>query len=32
MASFKLAVPAVIGPNGIRVSYETIADVDAVEV
>jgi len=29
MASLRLAVRAVIGPIGIRVSYETIADVDA---
>jgi len=29
MSSLRLAVPAVIGPIGIRISYETIPDVDA---
>ena len=29
MASLRLAVRAVIGPIGIRISYKTIADVDA---
>jgi len=29
MASLRLAVRAVIGPIGIRIPYETIADVDA---
>jgi hypothetical protein len=29
MASLRLAVHAVIGPIGIQISYETIADVDA---
>ena len=29
MASLRLAVHTVIGPFRIRVSYETIADVDA---